>query len=869
MSRTEGQGRADAADMPPDMESIVGQALPPALEQAVEAAVLIDTNNRIIFFNAAAERLWGYTRAEVLGRNVRCLLPDHLQGSHDANIAANRAGGENRIVGRRRELMAARKDGSFAWVELSLSHVVIGGASYYLAFLRDIGAELLQRDDNRILSLVVDTIEQAVLILDRHHCVARVNPAFTEMFGFPAEAIVGRQPSDVLASPQTDAEAVKHMRQRSWQGQASSADFMCHNARGEDLRVIASTRPLRGEDGEVSHIVLVLTDITERWRIETLQGGLAEAMASGLSLSEVMDVFCRRLENIAPYVVSSVMAADEDMRLRLVATPSLPETYSSALNGLALSSHVNASVFAGPVWAGEQMVSTDIVGDPRWNGFRELVAPLGFRASWACPIMRRDGRVTGAFLFYFREYCSPPLFLRQVVDACEHLCAVAFEREAGRKEMDRLAQYDPLTSLPNRMQVYRRIDGYIADAPDECFAVFVLDLDHFKDLNDTRGHSCGDTLLFQVARRLELLTEDHGVVGRIDGDTFVLVRKGCRIQEASVVAEALLRELRKPFHIEGDPFSITASIGIAEYPQNGPGSEALVKSADLAMHRSKVSGPGQYMFFSPEMNALAAERLMLGARLHNVVEQNQLALHYQPQIWTERGELCGVEALLRWTDPSLGPISPEKFIPLAEETGEIVAIGRWCLRQACQQMASWRDSGMIVPTMAVNVSAHEFRLPDLPDYIASLLSEFSLPPVCLTLEITETAMMGVDASTFETVGKVRNLGVGLSMDDFGTGYASLASLSRLPVTELKIDRSFMSDIERDAGTRSLTMAVVRIGQSLGLSVVAEGVETDEQADILASLGCETLQGFLFAQPMPPDELKRWMRTYRPRPRIVH
>ncbi|MGE4372741.1 MAG: EAL domain-containing protein [Xanthobacter sp.] len=859
----------DAAGTLPDREGVIEQALPPALEQAVEAAILIDTDNRVIFFNAAAEQLWGYRRHEVLGRNVSYLMPAQLRNLHDGYIAANRNGGENKIVGGRRELMAERKNGSLAWVELSLSHVIVGGGSYYLALLRDISAELAQRNDNRILSLVVDSIEQAVLVLDNSHCVVRVNPAFTEMFGFEVEAVVGRRPSDVLASSQTDFQIVEHMRRQSSQGQACNADFMCVNARSEDMRVFASARPLWGADGEVSHIVLVLTDITERWRIETLQGSLAEAMASGLSLSEVMDVFCRRLESFAPHVASSVMAVDEDMRLRMVSTPSLPESYARALNGLYVDPDITGSGFVFPVWAGEQMVSPDIATDPRWDGFRTLVQPLGFLASWACPIVGRDGHVVGAFVFYFRERRNPYPFLRQIVDACEHLCAVAFEREAGRKEMDRLAQYDPLTSLPNRMHVYRRIDGYIADAPDECFVVFVLDLDNFKDLNDTRGHSCGDTLLFQVVRRLEFLTEDHGLVGRIDGDTFMLVRKGCSIQEASVVAEALLRDLRKPFHIEGDPFSITASIGVAEYPENGTSSEVLVKSADLAMHRSKMSGPGAYMFFSPEMNALAAERLLIGAKLRNVVRQNQLALHYQPQIWTERGELCGVEALLRWTDPGLGSISPEKFIPLAEETGEIVAIGRWCLRQACQQMARWRDSGLIVPTIAVNVSAHEFRLLDLPDYIAGLLKEFGLPPVCLTLEITETAIMGVDAGTYETVSKVRSLGVGLSMDDFGTGYASLASLSRLPVTEIKIDRSFMRDIERDAGTRALTMAVVRIGQSLGLSVVAEGVETEEQADILASLGCETLQGYLFAKPMPPEDLQRWVRTYRPRPRIVH
>ena len=392
-------------------------------------------------------------------------------------------------------------------------------------------------------------------------------------------------------------------------------------------------------------------------------------------------------------------------------------------------------------------------------------------------------------------------------------------------------------------------------------AFLFLDIDRFKDVNDTLGHSVGDALLIEIARRLQKQLRGDDIVSRHGGDEFVAVLADCDGQKASMIAKRLQEALSEPVVIEGTTLPVSASIGISLYPDDGTDEDTLLKNADAAMYEAKNAGRGTFRFFSAQMNDLAQERLVLGAALRDSIARGLMRLAYQPQIRTGDGALHGVEALARWSDPLSGEIAPSRFIPLAEECGLIEAIGDWAMNEACRQMADWHRRGIDVPSVSVNLSPIHFRNRDLFKTVVQTLERHGLHPHMLTLEITEGIMMDEGAVVIDNANALRAHGVHLSMDDFGTGYSSLSCLARLPVSELKIDRGFMAELEIDRNAQAVVTAVVRIGQSLGLTVVAEGVETKAQLDYLQALQCQVVQGFLYARALPPAEFETWLDGY--------
>ena len=332
----------------------------------------------------------------------------------------------------------------------------------------------------------------------------------------------------------------------------------------------------------------------------------------------------------------------------------------------------------------------------------------------------------------------------------------------------------------------------------------------------------------------------------------------CDPAKASLVASNIIETLATPLWLDNRQVPISASMGISIYPDNATDIDTLMQQADAAMYKAKQAGRSTHRFFSADMNRLAEQRLVYSAALRRAISSNGLRLHYQPQTRTIDGTLYGVEALARWHDPDLGEVSPLKFIPLAEECGLIEQIGLWAIREACRQMAAWRHAGLNVPCVAVNLSPLNFQNAKLAAVVAETIAAHGLPPESLMLEITENVLMNERAAAIETMNAIRKLGVGLSLDDFGTGFSSLSRLAHLPIRELKIDRSFMRNIERDASALAIATAVVRVGQSLKMAVVAEGVETEGQRNLLAELGCDVVQGHLFARAMPPEAFERWL-----------
>ena len=429
------------------------------------------------------------------------------------------------------------------------------------------------------------------------------------------------------------------------------------------------------------------------------------------------------------------------------------------------------------------------------------------------------------------------------------------ERVAAQERIRQLAYFDSLTNLPNRRLLQDRAEQALASAEREGkqLALLFVDLDHFKTINDSLGHSMGDRVLAEVAHRLQGCVRRMDTVARLGGDEFVVLLTDVTIEGATEVARKLIYRVAKPYQIDNHELGVTPSLGISVFPQDGRDFESLLKHADTAMYRAKESGRNGYQFFASEMNVAALERLMLENSLRQGIERGEFVLHYQPQIDLASGRIVGAEALVRWRHPQLGLVPPGKFIPVAEVSGLIVMIGDWVLREACRQSRAWQEAGLPAIGIAVNISAVQFRSGRIEDNVAAVLADTGLAPNLLELELTEGIVMAGADATVETLQRISDMGVKLAIDDFGTGYSSLSYLKRFPIDRLKIDQSFVRDIVTDADDWAISSAIISMGHSLRLRVIAEGVEHIEQLEMLRRQGCDEVQGYYFSVPLPADD----------------
>ncbi|MHB1189176.1 bifunctional diguanylate cyclase/phosphodiesterase [Thiobacillus sp.] len=439
------------------------------------------------------------------------------------------------------------------------------------------------------------------------------------------------------------------------------------------------------------------------------------------------------------------------------------------------------------------------------------------------------------------------------------------QHKAAQARIQRLAHFDPLTGLPNWVLLNDRVNHDLSAAQRHRtqLVVMFVDLDHFKNVNDTLGHRIGDALLIAVATRLKAAMREIDTVSRQGGDEFVLILPDTDADGAAHVAGKLLEAVAQPYQIESFELTVTLSIGIALYPGDGEDFEVLSQCADAAMYRAKHDGRNTYRFFTTEMQARSAKNLHMENALRRALERKQLLLHYQPQISLRDGRVVGMEALLRWQHPELGMIPPADFIPLAEESGQILQIGEWVLRSAVRQMKGWMDAGLAPMVIAVNLSAVQFRHPHLPELVTRILDEEKLAPQYLELELTEGVAMEDAPAAIAVMDRLHARGIRMSIDDFGTGYSSLSYLKRFKVYKLKIDQSFVRDISQDPEDRAIVSAIISLASSLGLQTIAEGVETEGQLAFLREQGCSEVQGYYFSKPLPADEFEAFMRTRYP------
>jgi diguanylate cyclase (GGDEF)-like protein len=488
--------------------------------------------------------------------------------------------------------------------------------------------------------------------------------------------------------------------------------------------------------------------------------------------------------------------------------------------------------------------------------------------------VRTDDKVCGVLCICCKHMASFGAEEINFLQATSSVLSTALQRIESEARLAYLAQFDPLTDLPNRALLADRFSQMIVQAKrrDSPLAVLFIDLDEFKAVNDTLGHAGGDGLLKHIATRLQSAVRTGDTVARISGDEFVIVlNELVRPEDAALIAQKIIDGLATPVEVDGKEVFVTASVGIAAFPTDGTDAETLIGAADAAMYRAKQAGRNVYQFFTAEINQRSRARVQLGSELRRALEREEFALSYQPRYQLATRQPSGAEALLRWNHPERGMVPPNEFIPVLEETGLIVPVGDWVLRRACEDLKAWQAAGHAVVPIAVNLSARQFRQGDLDVRIKSLVASVGIDPSLIELEITESQLMHDPDHAIRVMRALCDAGMSIAIDDFGTGYSSLASLTRFPVTALKVDRSFVSDMSRDKTDATIVRTIIEMAHSLSFTVIAEGVETEEQATLLQLLRCEQAQGYLFGRPMPADEfaglysLPRNKRRARTRP----
>ncbi|QGM99663.1 EAL domain-containing protein [Methylocystis parvus] len=596
--------------------------------------------------------------------------------------------------------------------------------------------------------------------------------------------------------------------------------------------------------------------------LRALQHDVLEGVARDLPAQLVMNRLCLQAERLAPDVACTILAVDCEGRLHPLAAPSLPSSYSLAIAGMQSGPQRGSCGTAA--YFGEAVEVVDIATDPLWTDFKNLALPLGLRACWSSPICASDGRVIGTFAFYFRTCRGPSALERTIVQACVNLCAIALEQKDRKEKIQRLAYFDALTGVANRsaFEQYAREALAVAAKSRGGVAILWIDLDNFKSVNDTLGHQAGDELLKIVAERLGDALKSGEFLARMGGDEFVVL-------QASAANDTAIQELARrvgaavsqPVALHGTKAAVGASIGVARAPADGFDLTQLMKKADLALYEAKANNSGSFSFFSREIEARMASRWQAERELEHALERREFELYFQPIVNLAAPEVSGFEALLRWRRAEHGVLTPPHFLPIAEKAGLICDIGDWALGEACRLGASLPPHIRV----AVNLSPTQLFKPGFALDVARALAATNFPPSRLELEITESVLLLENAATHACLSDLRRLGVSIALDDFGTGFSALSHLRAFPVDRIKIDRSFVQEIDIRRETASIIRAIVGLARELGVKTTAEGVETPAQLRKLHGFGCDEIQGYLISQPKPLSAFRQVVEGPRARP----
>jgi diguanylate cyclase (GGDEF)-like protein/PAS domain S-box-containing protein len=770
---------------------------------------------RFLAVNAAAIQQYGYSENEFLGMTIRAIrthseiarLESHLQRSDAVPHGRTMAG-----VWHHR-----RKDGSIISVDISYHALNFLGRAALFVLADDvtdqINAEAEAQRSNQMLEAVIDNIPQRIFWKDLSSRYLGCNMAFARDAGLAyPEQVVGKSDSDLPW--RAFAELLnEHDREVANTGMPKMNFEVDVVIDGVHRTTVTSKLPFTDGEGQVIGVLGSYTDITERKRAD-------------LAL---------RLQS---------RALDASVNAILITAPSPTGN---------LIEYVNPAFMRITGYDPAEVIGHDCRVLQRDDRDQEGVALIrqALAANREVSAVVRNYRKDGA-LFWNQLFIAPVPNAEGVIT--HHIGVINDVTDLIRyqEQLEYQANYDSLTRLPNRNLLRDRLEHalVVARRQHQGVAVVFLDLDGFKNVNDTLGHSVGDRLLRVVSERLARCSRTSDTVARHGGDEFVIVMTDT-VDEQSLIAwmERVRSSIAEPVWLDGTELYVGCSMGASLFPQDGDDAETLMKKADLAMYRAKDMGRNTFQFYQPEMNASAGARLNLERRLRRALRDDEFLLHYQPQVDIGSGQIVGIEALVRWSDPEDGLVLPSSFIPVAEECGLIGPLSEWVLREACRQNKAWQDEGLPPARVSVNLSARVFQQRDIAKLVMQVLAETGLEPRYLELELTESTIMRNAEEAVSMLNELHALGIGLAIDDFGTGYSSLSYLKRFPVDRLKIDRSFVSDIGVSGDDETITSAIIALAHSLKLQVIAEGVETLAQLDFLKARACDEMQGFYFAKPL--------------------
>lgn len=828
-------------------------------ENAADIVYTHDLQGNFTTINKAAQRITGYSREEALGMNIMQLLePESRQVSQD--MIRQKLGGASQTT---YEVTIVTKDNRRITLEVSTRLLFRKGIPVGVqGIARDVTERKRAEAQLRLLKSVVVNSNDGVLVAEAEpddplgSRIVYVNEAFTRITGYCDIDVTGKTPR-ILHGPKTDPLQLEAIRSAIRKWEPTRSELIHYRKDGSEFWVDVNIVPIEDERGPFTYWVAVLREATRRKRAEILErdrNQVLELVASNAPLETVLARLTHLVERQRPELLCSLLLV-RDGYLYHCGAPTLPQAYIEAIDGLEFAA---AGEPFRTACLGNPVVVPDITAEPALRPYAGLLLNLNVRACWCVPIFSGEGKVLGIFVIYYREQREPDPVEVELLEMASRLAAVAIEQRQLNDQLAYQARHDALTGLPNRFQIEERLQQALAQARrhDWLVAVLFIDLDRFKQINDTLGHSVGDALLRQVSRRLESCLRKSDSLARMGGDEFTLVLSELKDpQDALRVAQKLLDALRAPFKVEAYELFVTASIGISVYPRDGKDAATLQRNADNAMYRAKNKGKNSCQFFTADLGAAALEQLEIENALRRAMDNGELQLYYQPQLEMS-GKLAGLEALLVWNHGRLGVIPPSQFIPVAEESGLIVQIGAWVLAEACRQSAAWHRAGYDAIKVAANVSPMQFARADFIETVAQALTQSGLDPSLLELELTESVVMRDIEESSRQMERLRALGVSISIDDFGTGYSSLSYLRRLPIDTLKIDRSFVKELEVDSNTMPLVQAIVSLAHGLGLSVVAEGVESETQLEALRAVGCDKVQGYLLGQPQPVQAVER-------------
>jgi len=595
-----------------------------------------------------------------------------------------------------------------------------------------------------------------------------------------------------------------------------------------------------------------------------------EAIMRAKSRPELFELVCQAASGGGKFTSTTIALADPGSDLLAIVAAAGPTAETTRNVRLSIDAdRPEGRGLAGNAFRTRQpCISNDYMADSRVSAFHAIIRRDGANSCAAFPLLIR-GQAVGVMIYLSSEKDT---FTTEFVELLQRLADnVSFalenfdradEKTKADERIEYLASHDSLTKLPNRDTFNELLHHAIerAHRHQRQFALLFIDLDRFKVINDSLGHDAGDILLLVTADRLRDALRGSDVVARLGGDEFVVIlEETAEREDVENIARHLLSVLSQPLQLSGHECHTTASIGIAMYPSNGADVQTLTKNADMAMYLAKEDGKNGFRFFTKEIKTQSIERLMLESALRRALERDQFALQYQPKVDMATGQITGVEALLRWTHPELGVLPPMQFIPLAEETGLIVPIGRWVLKEACAQNMAWQRRGLRPVSMAVNLSPRQFADERLLQDIDEALAASGMSPVLLQLEVTESMVMRNVSRAIKVLDAIQSRGIRLAIDDFGTGYSSMSLMKQFPIDTIKIDRSFVRDLPHDTEDRAIAQAIISMGKALGMTVVAEGVETTAQEAFLRDHACDEMQGYLYSKPVTPQQMADLLR----------